>query len=58
MRFWLGRSTEAHNGQSARQIAHKAAIDGRNLQKNLNSSFFSLANRNAKAGVNPDPGTD
>jgi hypothetical protein len=59
MRFELGRYTETHNEQSARRIAHRAAIDGRNLQQNKNSFlFFALANRNAKAGVNPDPGTD
>jgi hypothetical protein len=59
MRFELGRYTETHNGQSSRRIADKTAIDESNLQKQLELiSFFALANRNAKAGVNPNPGTD
>ena len=59
MRLELGRYTETHNGQSPRRIAHKNAIDESNLQKQLELiSFIALANRNAKAGVNPNPGTD
>jgi hypothetical protein len=41
MRFELGRYTETHNGQSSRRIAHKTAIEGSNLQKQLNSFPFS-----------------
>jgi len=44
--------------KSARRIAHCGASDGRNFQNKNSFSVFALANRNAKAGVNPGPSTD
>jgi hypothetical protein len=52
----LGRNTETHNEQNARCPTPGRAIIVHILpSKNLTSSVFALANRNAKAGVKPTP---
>src|SRR5205814_3588766 len=53
-RFQLGSNTETHNEQSTRERAN-----GRSsctyFMNNPKISLLALANRNAKAGVNPTP---
>jgi len=57
-RLLLGRNTENTQRTSAQRTREAADCQTRTSTKTKLTQFFALANRNAKAGVNPNPGTD
>jgi len=57
-RFLLGRNTENTQRTKCSQTREAADLSDTYFKKPNSLSFVALANRNAKAGVNPNPGTD
>jgi hypothetical protein len=53
-----GATPKTHNEQSAGESAKLRIRQARTSTKTKVTQFLALANRNAKAGVNPNPGTD